>query len=71
MRIAINGRDVDVVGPTISYDALVMLAGKRRGVSVTVSYPREVDKRDRAPAPGQSVDVVEGMRVTAIYTGGA
>jgi hypothetical protein len=67
-RITVNGETFHVPVGYIRYTTIVLLAGERVGASVTYRHQCGVSG---CLAPGESVEVSEGMSVSAIMTGNA
>lgn len=76
MRIIINGTEKEVPGESMSYQELVDIADSGRSKqalhTVVYSTKRSGDtQRSGCIAPGETLRLEEGIRITALVTDGA
>lgn len=75
MKIKVNGRDLEVIAKTLSYEDICHLEfGKVPEALITVVHHTRAEggwERNGSLTPGQSVELVEGMIFNAHYTGNA
>lgn len=75
MNIAINGKQHPIEKSTISYDEVLTQAyGKIPDPLITITYywrGEGDNKRTGIISPGQTINIAEGMAISACYTGDA
>jgi hypothetical protein len=73
MKITVNGEAHEWSGSMIDYGAVLAIAGKSEGASVTYSGPREgdVQRSGILDARSQPIAVEDGMNFAAHHTGNA
>lgn len=73
MKITVNMVPHDWSGSTVDYGAVLALAGKSAGASVTYIGPRHGDMQRSGTlhAKSQPIAVEDGMHFDAVHTGNA
>lgn len=71
MKIIVNGSEVVVTQPKLSYADVVQLGGKPHGPMYTMTYSRAADDRDGTMISGDEVEAVDGTVFSFVVTDNA